>query len=144
MKRAKIIVSDDIMTLDESEVTFNQKKQLDEIVSSFMRCTQDAEVAEVYDLDTDKMIARYILTRKGKVVPTDVEHFNWGGARARSGRPSLGDKALRNKAFFNVSDEMYKFLDTMPRRMKSTWLRQAVEEKRERENNKNNENTLDK
>lgn len=143
LKRAKVVISDDIMTLDETEITFSTKKQLGEMVDSFIRCTQDAEIAEVYDNEGNKMIARYVLTRKGKVEETSVTHFNWGGRRTRSGRKSKGEKCLKNKIFFNVDDEMFDFLDRLPI-PKSTWLRQAVQEKRERENNNSNENALDK
>lgn len=132
MKRAKIVISDDIMTLDEAEVTFSQKKQMLGMVESFLKCTKDAETAEVYDMETGKMIARYIMTKRGKIVPTDVEHFNWGGKRPRSGRPPLGVEAKTNRVIVYVNEDMAAFIESLGR-AKNDFLRQAIQEKRERE-----------
>ena len=128
--KARVVLYDDLLIVDETEVAYSNAKNLEAIVASCLRSTPDAITAEVYAKDKLKM--KMQLTRKGNPKKLNI-HPNWGGRREGSGRKAIGPKALKNIVFFRVDDEMYEFLQSMIGKS-NDFIRQAIREKRERDN----------
>lgn len=128
--KARIVLYDDLLIVDETEVAYSTTKNLEAIVASCLRSTPDAITAEVYSKDKLKM--KMQLTRKGKPKKLNI-HPNWGGRRKGCGRKPIGPKALTNLVFFRADDEMYEFLQSMIGKS-NEFIRQAIREKRERDN----------
>lgn len=108
----------------------DKREQIKSVALNVLQSTPDAETVEVYD--GKKLIMKYNLTSKGKVVKANTLHPGWGGRRERSGAKSKGAAALTNRVVFHVNEDMFQFLDAMGT-SKPEWIRQAVREKRERE-----------
>ena len=130
--KARIIVYDDLMILDETETFFKDSDQLASIARQVLSQTPDAEIAEVWVKEKIKM--RFTKNRKGKIVKSNTLHPGWGGRREGAGSKGKGEEALTNRVVFHVNDEMFEFLDALGKR-KPEWIRLAVKEKREREEN---------
>lgn len=141
MKSARIIVYDDWgVNLDETEVLSQNRKQVENIAVHMLKSTQDAEYVEVWN--EKRLTMKFVVKKNGKVkAVTNIAHPNWGGARERAGRPSKGKLAYRNRIPINVDDDMFSLLETKGN--KAAWIRQAIQEKLERESNNNQESTLE-
>lgn len=129
--RARIVIYDDMVELDDTEVISDNREQVKNIAQSMLKATPNAEMCEVYNCKDGKMIMKFVITRKGNIKPARTIHPNWGGRRPGQGAPSKGDKALINRVVIHVDKEMADFLETVG--SKPEWIRQAIKEKRERE-----------
>ncbi len=129
--RARIVIYDDLMELDDTEVLSNNREQVKSIAHAMLKSTPNAEMCEVYDCKTNKMIMKFVITRKGNIKSSRTIHPNWGGRRPGQGAPSKGDKALVNRVVVHVDKEMFDFLETLD--SKPEYIRQAIKEKMERE-----------
>ena len=140
MKKVRIIIYDDMgIMLDDTEVISGNKEQIQKIAESMLKTTNNAEYSEVWNDKRIKM--KFSLTSKGRIKSvTNVEHPNWGGVRAGQGRPSLGAKAYRHRIPINVNDEMLGRLENLNNR--ASWIRQAIQEKLDREDNIHSNKTL--
>lgn len=131
-KKARIIVYDDVGILDESDTIFEDKEQLAGIAKQNLSQTPDAEMVEVWA--GGKLAMKFEYNRKHKIVPAKNLHPGWGGRRDRAGAPSKGDEALVNRVVLHVNEETFDFCESLGRN-KAEWIRQAIREKREREEN---------
>lgn len=131
MMKARIVIYDDMVELDDTEVISDNREQVKNIAHSMLRTTPNAEMCEVFNCKDGKMIMKFVITRKGNIKSANVLHPNWGGRRPGQGAKGKGDKALTNRIVFYVDKEMFDFLETLG--SKPEWLRQAVNEKRERD-----------
>ena len=138
--KARIVIYDDMCIIDETEVESKDKEQIKNIAINLLKTTPDAETAEVWVGKQLSMAFKTMKSGKIKAV-TNVAHPNWGGAREKSGRPSKGKLAFRNRIVTHVNDEMYEYVEN--KNNKASWIRQAILEKMERESNNNQELTLD-
>ena len=82
MEKARIVLYDDLVIIDETETNFTDAKNLESIVISCLRTTPGALIAEVYV--KDKLKSKMTLTNKGKPKKMSI-HPNWGGRRAGAG-----------------------------------------------------------
>lgn len=130
MNKARIVLYDDLLIIDETEVNFTDKKNLESITTSCLRTTPTAEIAEVYI--HDKLNMKMQLTRKGNPKKLSI-HPNWGGRREGSGRKPIGATALTNLIGLRVDDNMLEFLKSLMSK-RNEFIRKAIQEKREREN----------
>nr|UWF98125.1 MAG: hypothetical protein [Bacteriophage sp.] len=131
MEKARIIIYDDWAILDETETFFKDKSYLIGIAKSTLQQTPDAVIAEVWVNDRLKM--KFRINSKGKVQQCKVsQHPGWGGRRERAGAPSKGAAALIYRVVTHVNEETFEFCESLGRN-KGAWLRQAIAEKRERE-----------
>lgn len=130
--KARIVVYDDLVELDDTEVISDNREQVRNIAQAILRSTPNAEMCEVYNCKDNKMMMKFVITRKGNIKAAKTTHHpNWGGRRPGQGAPSKGDKALTNRVVFHVDREMFDFLETL--NSKPEYIRQAIKEKRERE-----------
>lgn len=133
MKKYRIIAYDDLTIVDETEMFSKDREQLKAVATNLFATNSDAETVEVYDLKADKMILKFGINRKGKVIPMKVQHHpNWGGRREGGGRKKIANPLIR-QICFKVDEETADFLDEMDSRTRPAWLRAAIKEKRERE-----------
>lgn len=131
-KKARIIVYDDVGILDETDTLFEDKEQLAGIAKQNLSQTPDAEMVEVWACG--RLAMKFEYNRKHKIVPAKNLHPGWGGRRDRAGAPSKGAEALVNRVVLHVNEETFDFCDSLGRN-KAEWIRQAIREKREREEN---------
>jgi len=130
--RKRIVIYDDLCIIDETEVLSNDKAQIKAVAISALQTTPDAESVDVFD--GSKLLMKFNLTRKGKVVPVKNLHPGWGGYREGAGWKGKGKEALVNRVVIHVNEEMFEFLDKMGNK-RPEWIRQAIKEKRERDGN---------
>ncbi len=128
-EKAQIVIYDDLVVIDETETFFKDNEQLAGIAISCLRSTPSAEMVEVFVRGKLKM--KFKITNRGSVKKESI-HPNWGGVRPRSGRKPKGEISLNTVIQFRVDKEMYEFLDGMLDK-KAEFIRQAIQEKRERE-----------
>ena len=129
MNKARLVLYDDLLILDETEVVFCDRKNLEGIAASCLRSTPGAETAEIYI--KNKLSLKFQLTRKGNIKKMNI-HPNWGGRRPGSGRKKqFGTRT--NLVHFRVDDETMEFLNSLLNK-KADFLRAAVKEKMDREN----------
>lgn len=133
--KAQIIIYDDLVIMDETEAFFKDTEQLAGIASSRLRSTPNAEVVEVYIKGKLKM--KFRITNRGKIKKESI-HPGWGGARRGAGSPRKGESTLKHRIGFRVDNETLKFLDSLLDK-KGEFIRQAIKEKRERDNEQGKE-----
>lgn len=129
MEKARIVLYDDLVIIDETETFFTDAKNLESIVISCLRTTPGALVAEVYV--KDKLKSKMTLTNKGKPKKMSI-HPNWGGRRAGAGGKRKGEEVLSSKVCFRVDEETLEFLKNLLDK-KGEYIRKAIQEKRERD-----------
>lgn len=128
--KARVVIYDDILIADETEVSYSNMKNLEAITVSCLRSTPGAEIAEAYS--GGKLKLKLQITKRGKIKKLGI-HPNWGGRRKGSGRkPIGGDKALSVRVAFRVDIATYEFLQTLLNK-KWEFVRAAIREKIERE-----------
>lgn len=133
MKRYRIVAYDDLAIVDDTEILSENKEQIAAMAASMFSANPDAETVEVYDTKADKMVMRFGLSRRGKVIPMKVRHHpNWGGRREGSGRKPVANPLIR-LVHVKVDEETANFLDEMDSKARPAWIRSAIREKRERE-----------
>lgn len=123
------MIYDDLVIIDETETFFKDNDQLYLIASSVLRSTPSAEMVEVYV--KEKLKLRLKITNRGAVKKENL-HPGWGGARPNSGPKRKGQR-LDFQLAFRVTEETYNFLNQMDSFTKVKWLRTAIQEKRQRE-----------
>lgn len=130
--KARIIIFDDLTIIDETELEIKEREQIKNIAVNLVRTTPDALAAEVWV--GKRLEMKFTKTRKGGIKSvTNLKNPNWGGKRRGSGRPSLGDKACTNRIVTYVNEEMFDYVENLNN--KCAWIRQAIQEKMERESN---------
>lgn len=129
MDKARIVIYDDLIIIDETEAYFKNMEQLASVATSILRTTPSAEVVEVYI--KDKLRQRFTVTNRGKVKKANL-HPNWGGARPNSGPKRKGEQRLSELLTIKVTQETMDFLSGLLDK-KAEWIRQAIREKRDRE-----------
>lgn len=140
IKKARICVYDDYCIIDDTDVLYKNLEQVSQIAISMLKATPDAQYAEVYNCKTNRLMQKYKITSRGAVTKTSL-HPTWGGKRDGAGRKKKGKLPLNDEIIhFRVDKEMYEFLTTMLSK-KAEYIRTAIREKREREeqNNINNQ-----
>lgn len=130
MEKIRIIVYDDLCELDETEMLADNRDQAKAVAFNMLRTTQDARTVECWS--KNKLVMKFNLTKKMKIVPARTLHPGWGGRREGAGAPSKGAKALINRIVLHVDEEMFDFLESKENK-KAEWIRQAIIEKRDRE-----------
>lgn len=133
MKKYRIVAYDDLAIIDDTDMWSEGKEQLKAVATNLFATNSDAETVEVYDTKADKMILKFGINRKGKVIPMKVQHHpNWGGRREGGGRKKSANP-LNRRIYVNVDEETDNFLSEMDSKTRPAWLRAAIKEKRERE-----------
>ena len=127
MEKARILLYDDLVIIDETETYFTDSKNLESIVISWLRTTPSALIAEVYV--KDKLKSKMTLTNKGKPKKISI-HPEWGGRRAGAGGKRKGEEVQSIKVCFRVDEET---LELWKNRLdkKGEYIRKAIQEKRE-------------
>lgn len=135
MIKARIVVYDDYTILDETEI-INNKDVIGKVANNLLLSTSGAESCEVYDTKANKMIMRFTLTRKGKVLAAKVKTDNRGGRRPNQyGRPPSPNSFTRYIAI-RVSQDVGRWLDENTGNSMAAWIRDAINEKIERDKEK--------
>lgn len=129
-KKAIVYFYDDICCVDDTEILYDKKDQLADIVVAMLRATSDAKTAEAYDAATNNLILKYNVTRNGKV--SKIRTSRRGGSRPGSGRKSKGRESIQHIITLRVNADTYDYLQSLPD--KSLWIRTAIAEKLERDN----------
>ena len=79
------------------------------------------------------MKMKFSINSKGTVQQCKVSQDpRWGGRRERAGAPSKGAAALIYRVVTHVNEKTFEFFESLGRN-KAEWIRQAISEKRERE-----------
>lgn len=131
MIKARIVVYDDYTILDETEI-INSKEVISKVANNLLLSTSGAVSCEVYDTKASKMIMRFTLTRKGKVLSAKVKTDNRGGRRPNQhGRPPSPNSFTRYIAI-RVSQDVGRWLDENTGESMAAWIRDAINEKIER------------
>lgn len=128
--KARIVIYDDLVIIDETETFFSNNEQLAGIASSCLRSTPSAEMAEVYV--RDKLKFKFRITNRGKIKKENT-HPGWGGARPNSGPKPKGAERLDHILMFKVTKTMFEYVSKMDSFTKTDWLRSAIQEKINRE-----------
>lgn len=132
MIKARIVVFDDLAILDETEI-INNKDVIGKVANNLLLSTSGAESCEVYDVKSGKMIMRFTLTRKGKVQALKIKtNPNLGGARPGGGRKPSPNSFTRYIAI-RVTQDVGQWLDEHTGNSMAAWIRDAINEKMERE-----------
>lgn len=129
-KKAVVYFYDDICCVDDTEILYDKKDQLADIVVAMLRATADAKTAEAYDAATNNLILKYNVTRNGKV--SKIRTSRRGGSRPGAGRKSKGRESKQHIITLRVNADTYDYLQSLPD--KSLWIRTAIAEKLERDN----------
>ena len=133
MKKYRIVAYDDIAIIDDTDMFSESKQQLSDMAANMFSTHPDAETVEVFDIKADKMVLKFGINRKGKVIPMKIQHHpNWGGRREGGGRKKIANPLCR-RIYVNVDENTANFLDEMDSKTRPEWLRKAIKEKRERE-----------
>ena len=132
-EKAQILIYDDLVVIDETETYFKDKEQLTGIAASCLHSTPNAEMVEVYIGGKLKM--KYKITNRGKVKKESL-HPGWGGYRVGAGAKKKGTRCLDRVLHFKVDEVMYDYVNKMDSRSKAKWLREAVQEKIDKETEK--------
>lgn len=130
-KKAVVYFYDDICCVDDTEILYDKKDQLADIVVAMLRATAEAKTAEAYDAATNNLILKYNVTRNGKV--SKMRTSRRGGSRPGAGRKSKGMESIQHIITLRVNADTYDYLQSLPD--KSLWIRAAIAEKLERDNN---------
>ncbi len=119
-----------MLIIDETDVSYDDIKNLEAVTVACLRSTPGAETIEAYV--GGKLKLKFCLTGKGKAKRLSI-HPNWGGRRPGAGRkPVEVGKILSGKVTVHVNQETYEFLQGLYRE-KGNFVRAAIKEKRERE-----------
>ena len=129
-KKAVVYFYDDICCVDDTEILYDKKDQLADIVVAMLRATAEAKTAEAYDATTNNIILKYNVTRNGKV--SKIRTSRRGGSRPGAGRKSKGRESIQHIITLRVNADTYDYLQSLPD--KSLWIRTAIAEKLERDN----------
>lgn len=129
-KKAIVYFYDDICCVDDTEILYDKKDQLADIVVAMLRATAEAKTAEAYDAATNNLILKYNVTRNGKV--SKIRTSRRGGSRPGAGRKSKGRESIQHIITLRVNADTYDYLQSLPD--KSLWIRTAIAEKLERDN----------
>lgn len=124
-----IVIYDDLLELDRTEVAYQGETQLKSIVKSLMADYPESERAEVYNKITKSLVYTFKRDRKGNV--SEIGRY----VPKRPSRPKAtttpNPKYPRRMTFWmNVA--VYERLDNV-RGHRASFVRKAVEEKLERE-----------
>ena len=130
MEKIRIIVYDDLCELDETEMLADNRDQAKAVAFNMLRTTQDAKTVECWA--KNKLIMKFNLTKKMKIIPSKTLHPGWGGRREGAGGPRKGKDALDRILRFRVDSETFEFLESLLNK-KGDYIRKAIQEKRERD-----------
>lgn len=124
-----IVIYDDLLELDRTEVAYQGETQLKSIVKSLMADYPESEKAEVYNKITQSLVYAYRRDSKGNVY--EIERY----VPKRPTRPKTvkaPDPKYPKRMTFWMNDAVYDRLDNV-RGHRASYVRKAVEEKLERE-----------
>lgn len=136
--KAIIVISDDLIEIDRTEITYQSKAQLRAIVSSALQDTPDAEIAEVYDAATKSLMTTYRLKRDGTLIDCSKALTTAPQPKPRKPRDwsykykSPEDK-MSHQIFINVTEKVNDFLHQTLGRKRNQFVRDAIQEKFDRE-----------
>lgn len=124
-----IVIYDDLLELDRTEVAYQGETQLKSIVKSLMADYPESEKAEVYNKITQSLVYAYRRDSKGNVY--EIERY----VPKRPTRPRATitpDPKFPKRMTFWMNDAVYERLDNV-RGHRASFVRKAVEEKLERD-----------
>lgn len=124
-----IVIYDDLLELDRTEVAYQGETQLKSIVKSLMADYPESEKAEVYNKITQSLVYAYRRDSKGNVY--EIERY----VPKRPTRPRATitpDPKFPKRMTFWMNDAVYARLDNV-RGHRASFVRKAVEEKLERD-----------
>ena len=130
-KKAVVYFYGDICCVDDTEILYDKRDQLADIVVAMLKASSEAKTAEAYDAATNNLILKYNITRNGKV--SKMRTSRRGGSRPGAGRKSKGRESIQHIITLRVNADTYDYLQSLPD--KSLWIRAAIAEKLERDNN---------
>lgn len=125
-----IVIYDDLLELDRTEVAYQGETQLKSIVKSLMADYPESEKAEVYNKITQSLVYAYRRDSKGNVY--EIERYV--RKRAVSHTPRNTVKLYTQRMTFWMEPAVYERLDAL-RGKRAKYVRDAVVEKLEREGN---------
>lgn len=125
-----IVIYDDLLELDRTEVAYQGETQLKSIVKSLMADYPESEKAEVYNKITQSLVYAYRRDSKGNVY--EIERYV--RKRAVSHAPRNTVKLYTQRMTFWMEPAVYERLDAL-RGKRAKYVRDAVVEKLEREGN---------
>lgn len=125
-----IVIYDDLLELDRTEVAYQGETQLKSIVKSLMADHPESEKAEVYNKITQSLVYAYRRDSKGNVY--EIERYV--RKRAVSHAPRNTVKLYTQRMTFWMEPAVYERLDAL-RGKRAKYVRDAVVEKLEREGN---------
>lgn len=129
--KAIIVLYDDLVELDRTEVTYQGEEQLRTIVASTLQDTPSAELAEVYNNISKRLMKTYRLTRTGKLVDCNKEPVKPKTWRNRPRKPP--EEKMSHQIYLNVTKEVSDFLLEKLGKTRNSFIREAIQEKFERE-----------
>lgn len=124
-----IVIYDDLLELDRTEVAYQGETQLKSIIKSLMADYPESERAEVYNKITKSLVYTFKRDRKGNV--SEIGRY----VPKRPSRPKATmspDPKYPRRMTFWMNDAVYERLDNV-RGHRASFVRKAVEEKLERE-----------
>ena len=124
-----IVIYDDLLELDRTEVAYQGETQLKYIIKSLMADYPESERAEVYNKITKSLVYTFKRDRKGNV--SEIGRY----VPKRPSRPkatTTPDPKYPRRMTFWMNDAVYERLDNV-RGHRASFVRKAVEEKLERE-----------
>lgn len=126
-----IVIYDDLLELDRTEIAYQGETQLKSIVKSLMADYPESEKAEVYNKITQSLVFAYRRDSKGNI--HEIERYvpKRPSVKRKAAVMSPDPKFPRRMTFW-MNDAVYERLDNV-RGHRASYVRKAVEEKLERE-----------
>lgn len=97
-KKAVVYFYDDICCVDDTEILYDKRDKLADIVVAMLKASSEAKTAEAYDAATNNLILKYNITRNGKV--SKMRTSRRGGSRPGAGRKARAEKAYSISSHF--------------------------------------------
>lgn len=126
-----IVIYDDLLELDRTEIAYQGETQLKSIVKSLMADFPESERAEVYNSITKSLVYAYKRDRKGNISETERYVPKRPPIRRRTAS-FVPDPKYPQRMTFWMNQAVYDRLDNV-RGHRAAYVRRAVEEKLERE-----------
>ena len=131
--KAIIVLYDDLVELDRTEITYQGEEQLQTIVTSTLQDTPDAELAEVYNNISKRLMKTYRLTRTGKLVDCNKTSTKPKDKTWRNAPRKPPEEKMSHQIYLNVTKDVSDFLLAKLGKTRNSFIRQAIQEKFDRE-----------
>lgn len=128
--KAIVVLYDDLVEVDRTTIAYQGEEQLQAIVASTLQDAPSAELAEVYNNISKRLMKTYRLTRTGKLVECNKTPVKPKARRKPRKKP---EEKMSHQIYLNVTRDVSDFLLEKFGNTRNSFIRDAIQEKFERE-----------